>query len=137
MDTAHTICPADILGNGIMVPPLATSTSKSSRIKSSPQAEETTTYHGVQRQDINETLSQQYRDLLEAAAIQGDGYPCAECDQVLKTRAIWMEHMKGVHMNRKYACQYCGETFKWRSSRKRHVLMSHRNEKDLDLSIAT
>ena len=107
-------------------------TSKTSR-KASPQAEDTITYSGITRQDINEVLSAQYRDLLEAAAVQGDGYPCAECDQVLKTRAIWMEHMKGVHMNRKYACPHCGETFKWRSSRKRHVLITHRNEKDIDL----
>lgn len=74
------------------------------------------------RSSLSDTLTEKYASYLQQAALEGGGYKCMECDLLLKCRKNWMEHMKSVHFNHRFACRQCGEVFKWRSTRQRHML---------------
>ena len=75
--------------------------------------------------NLNEELNTQYKTHLQVSAELGEGFPCGECQLILKTRKVWMEHMKGIHRNRTYSCPICEKVFRWRSARNRHVVNIH------------
>ena len=51
-------------------------------------------------------------------------FTCSECKDCFKTKKNLVDHQRGQHGNKRFPCDVCGKTFKWRSSlsyHKRHV----------------
>ena len=55
-------------------------------------------------------------------------FDCQTCNKSCSTAYYLREHIKAVHEGRKVKCDYCEETFAFKSNKNDHIRRRHKNE---------